>query len=197
MVDVHAQPVAVPAVSMRSLPRTLRSRETQPCTTFGHDGGGVSPQIASASDSARTTAPGRTANASSTTRSRRPMVEVVPSSSSGPSTAIPTPRMSTLARPVKGRDTAVIPGRLPPGTALCETAGGHLVRRSTTELHLTEAGDQMFDSTQQPSRRPHRPAGRGRASPHRRTGHALFGAAGGRAEPSPARPTPAECLPPA
>ena len=59
-------------VSIASAPNTLRSRTTQPWTTFGHVAGTSSAHRASAKRSALTTSPGRTASVSRTTRSRGP-----------------------------------------------------------------------------------------------------------------------------
>lgn len=99
---------------MARAPSRLRSRTTQPCTTFDQVGGGTLSQSRPANRSALTTSPGCTTRAASTRRSRRPRTSPSPSIVSGPSTAIPT------LRPSSGR---LIPSRLgvtavlPPPTA--------------------------------------------------------------------------------
>ena len=55
--------------SMAAAPSRLRSRTTQPCTTFAHDAGRSSPHSASASASVLIGSPARTTSAESTTRS--------------------------------------------------------------------------------------------------------------------------------
>ena len=99
LVEVQREPVPVRSdVSMASAPSALRSRTTQPCTTFSHDGGTCSPHSASARCSPAPSVPERAASASRTTRSRGPSPVRPSLTSSGPSTRTRMARLSGRAR---------------------------------------------------------------------------------------------------
>ena len=83
----------------------------QPWTTLAQDAGGSSPHSASARASVVSGSP-RTTNAESTTRSRGASPLLWPSTSTGPSTAMPIPPMVALPHEaVNGPDTRLIPER--------------------------------------------------------------------------------------